>query len=87
MPINSNPFKNLTILLLLSGCFLLYSVPVFSQSSFDFRSETIFSIFERDTEKQSDSLVMPFYEYLQFDFGNLEGDGLSFHFNGWGRVD
>jgi len=75
MPINSNPFKNLTILLLLSGCFLLYSVPVFSQSSFDFRSETIFSIFERDTEK------------LQFDFGNLEGDGLSFHFNGWGRID
>jgi hypothetical protein len=87
MPINSNPFKNLTILLLLSGCFLLYSVPVLSQSSFDFRSETIFSIFERDTEKQSDSLVMPIYEYLQFDFGNLEGDGLSFHFNGWGRID
>lgn len=87
MPIHSNPLKNLTILLLLSGCFLLYSVPVFSQSSFDYRSETIISIFERDTEKQSDSLVMPFYEYLQFDFGNLEGDGLSLHFNGWGRID
>lgn len=87
MPINSNPFKNLTILLLLFGCFILYSVPVSGQSSFDFRSETIFSIFERDTEKQSDSLIMPIYEYLQFDFGNLEGDGLSLHFNGWGWID
>ncbi len=84
---NSNPFKNVTILLLLIVCFLLYSVPVSSQSGLDFRSETIFRFFERDTEEQNDSLVWAIYEYLQFEFGKPEGDGLSFHFNGWGRSE
>jgi hypothetical protein len=87
MPMNSNPFKNFVIMLFLSGCFIFYSAPASSQSNFDFRSETIFGIFERDTEEQKDSLVIPIYEYLQFNFGNLEGDGLSLHVNGWGRVD
>jgi len=84
---NSNPFKNLTICLLLIVCLLLYSVPVSSESSLDFRSETIFRFFERDTEEKNDSLVWPIYEYLQFEFGKPKRDSFSFHFNGWGRSD
>ncbi len=84
---NSNPIKNFIICLLLIVCLLLCSVPVSSQSRLDFRSETIFRFFERDTEEQNDALVWPIYEYLQFEFGKPERDGFSFHFNGWGRSD
>jgi hypothetical protein len=48
-------------------------------------SETIFRYFERETPAQGQSKVLPVYEYLNADVGELEGPGLSFHAYGWGR--
>ena len=55
--------------------------------TFSLLSETIIRGFERDTAEKSDVRVLPVYEYLQLDYGRSEGDGFSFHFNGWGRKD
>jgi hypothetical protein len=86
MYLRSNPPLIALVLLVLVGLGL-FPAFVFSQPSFDFRSETIFRVFERDTEQVSSGQVIPVYEYLQFDYGKPEGDGVSFHFNGWGRLD
>ena len=87
MLVKTRVFKCAAMLIILVGSVTIFSLPVSSQATFDFNSETIFRIFERDTEEKEDALVMPVYEYLQFDFGKPEGDGFSFHFNGWGRLD
>jgi len=50
-------------------------------------SETILRGFERDTVEQDDATILPAYEYLRADVGALQEKGLSFHLNGWGRVD
>ena len=50
-------------------------------------SDTIFRVFQRDTQADEDSIVLPLYEYLQVDTGELEDYGLSFHLYGWGRAD
>jgi len=53
----------------------------------DVSSETLVQSFRRDTDKESNSLVIPGYEYLRMNFGALDQGGLSFHFYGWGRYD
>jgi len=50
-------------------------------------SDTILRAFQRDTTAGEDSTVLPAYEYLQIDTGELEDYGLSFHLYGWGRAD
>ena len=57
------------------------------ERTFSLEAETILRGFERDTVEKNDVLVVPIYQYLQLDYGKPEGDGLSFHFNGWGRKD
>jgi len=52
-----------------------------------FKSDTIFRILDRDTATEEDAAVLPLYEYLQVDAGELEDYGLSFHLYGWGRAD
>jgi hypothetical protein len=42
---------------------------------------------ERDTNQGEDALVLPFYQYLQLDYGDAEEAGWSFHMYGWGRTD
>jgi len=51
------------------------------------QSDTIFRVFQRDTAMDKDATVLPVYEYLQIDTGELEDYGLSFHLYGWGRAD
>ena len=51
------------------------------------QSETIFRYLERDTGTDDDAAVLPVYEYLRIDSGELEDYGLSFHLQGWGRTD
>lgn len=51
------------------------------------KSDTIFRLFERDTSSEDDAAVLPGYEYLQVDAGELEDYGVSFHLYGWGRAD
>jgi hypothetical protein len=50
-------------------------------------SDTILRAFQRDTASEEDATVLPVYEYLQVDTGELEDYGLSFHLYGWGRAD
>lgn len=50
-------------------------------------AETIVRGYERQTEQGKKQSVVPFYEYLRLDYGNLKGTGLTVHLNGWGRVD
>jgi hypothetical protein len=51
------------------------------------RSETMVRFFERDTTSKTDALIVPAYEYLQFDVGEPGVNPLTFHANGWGRLD
>jgi hypothetical protein len=51
------------------------------------QSETLFRFFERDAGTEEDAAVLPVYEYLQIDTGELEDYGLSFYLQGWGRHD
>lgn len=51
------------------------------------KSDTIMRLFERDTSTEKDAPVLPGYEYLQIDAGQLSEYGLSFHLYGWGRAD
>ncbi len=67
---------------------LLGVLPAYSFSTeVSFKADTILRIFERDTASEKDVAVLPGYEYLQLDAGQLEDYGLSFHLYGWGRAD
>jgi hypothetical protein len=79
--------KRLTHLLLgVTGALLL--LPAFaSAAELTLRSDTLIRGFERDTASENDTLVMPFYEYLQVDMENAGAPGVSFHLYGWGRAD
>jgi len=66
----------------------LLALPAFaSAAELQFDSDTLVRGFERDTVSESDALVLPAYEYLKLDLGELSGAGLSFHLYGWGRWD
>lgn len=52
-----------------------------------FKSETLLRMMERNTDKGTDKKVLPAYEYLQGDLGGIGNEKLSFHFQGWGRLD
>ena len=67
---------------------LLRALPVASfGAQVHFQSDTILQVFQRDTATEQDKTVLPGYEYLQLDAGDLDDYGLSFHFYGWGRAD
>jgi len=51
------------------------------------RSETMTRFFERDTSSETDALIIPAYEFLQVDIGKPGINALTFHANGWGRLD
>lgn len=70
------------ILLLVLPCSVSAEEP-----EFHFRSETILSGFERENDEGESRQVMPIYEYLQLDYGQLETEGLSLHLHGWYRAD
>ena len=77
--------------LLFGTLFLLstiYAPPnTFASSSVSLRSESLVRFFERDTNSETDALIAPAYEYLQLDIGKPGADDLTFHANGWGRLD
>ena len=52
---------------------LLGILPAYSFSAeISIKSDTIFRLFERDTDSEDDATVLPGYEYLQVDAGELE---------------
>jgi hypothetical protein len=69
---------------------LMVMIPasVFAEEpEFHFESETIFSVFERDDEEGDTRQILPIYEYMQLDYGQLETEGFSLHLHGWLRGD
>ncbi len=74
---------SLLILMLLFGLLPSYAL----SAEISIKSDTIFRLFERDTSSKEDASVLPGYEYLQVDAGQLEDYGVSFHLYGWGRDD
>ncbi len=75
--------KGMLALIFLLGLFLSQAAAVEVQ----IKSDTIFRIFERDMAADTEEAVLPGYEYLQVDAGDLNDYGLAFHFYGWGRWD
>jgi hypothetical protein len=75
--------ESILVLILLLGVLPAYSVA----AGLQIKSDTIFRLFERDTLSEEDAAVLPAYEYLQVDAGELEDYGVSFHLYGWGRAD
>ncbi|HKL26712.1 MAG TPA: hypothetical protein VJ910_10845 [Desulfuromonadales bacterium] len=74
--------------LLLALILLLAGLPALSfGAEIRFQSNTLFRLFERDTVKEANSSILPGYEYLQIDAGELDDYGISFHAYGWGRLD
>lgn len=70
-------------LILLMGCMpaTAYGTEV------HFQSDTIIRAFERNTVNKEDATVLPIYEYMRLDAGQLTDFGLSYHMYGWGRAD
>jgi len=50
-------------------------------------SDTILRGFERDLGRGGKVSPVPAYQYLQVDYGSLTTPGISFHGNGWGRMN
>ena len=74
-------FSLLTLLSMLSFT-LSAEEPVFH-----FKSETILSAFEWETDQGASQQVIPVYDYMQLDYGHIETKGLSLHLHGWLRAD
>lgn len=74
-------------LLFLSFAYVLFPGANARASEVQIASDTLVRVFERDTSKENDVLVVPVYEYLRLDAGALSTKGLSFHLYGWGRAD
>lgn len=71
---------------LTSFLMFLFVIPgsLLAADNLTIKSESLIRFMERDTSKEVDALIVPAYEYLQFELGDEE---LSFHANGWGRMD
>ncbi len=76
------------IMLVISTCLsILMTYQIASADNISIRSESIVRFLERDTTAETDALVVPAYEYLQFDIGESGESAITFHANGWGRAD
>lgn len=53
----------------------------------DIRSETIIRGFERVLNQGEQEFILPLYEYLGIDYGDVDAGGISMHLYGWGRRD
>jgi hypothetical protein len=70
------------------GVVLMFCGPLNAAAAdLNIQSDTLLRGFERDTASETDAMVMPVYEYLQFDMEDIGTSGLSLHFYGWGRAD
>ena len=63
------------------------STKPFLPGTFNFSSQSTFRAFERDTAESADMQVLPFYEYMQLDYGDTEKGGWSAHAYGWARCE
>ncbi len=80
----SQTLKRATIFSLL---ILLPNFSIANDTVFEFTSETIFRVFEREHPDGENRQVIPVYEYISVDYGDIEKIGLSMHLHGWARAD
>jgi hypothetical protein len=71
-----------TVVLLFS-----YSIETAKAANISIRSETMVRFFERNTRSKNDALIVPAYQFLEIDWGETGVNSLTFHANGWGRID
>lgn len=69
----------------LSALLVLVSFPAVA-AEFRLTSETLLRGFERETADGED-VAVPLYQYLRADVGREGEQSLTFHLNGWGRID
>ncbi len=77
--------RSLLQISLLLFCLLPVSLNV-QAAELRLASKSIIHSFERPTLEDRNADAVPFYEYLQIDYGAADRKGLSLHFYGWGRV-
>jgi hypothetical protein len=77
-------FHTAAIILML---FMPATLAMASDRQLAFTSETIFRFFERENREGDSLRVMPAYEYMRLDYGDMEKIGLSMHLHGWARTD
>lgn len=65
---------------------VLLAVPCLA-TEFRIQSDTMLKSFERNISANGEQLVVPGYQYLGLDLGQLQQPGLSLHAYGWGRAD
>lgn len=66
---------------------ILSGVSPLTAAELDLRSETVIRGFERDLDNGGSKLILPIYEFLGIDYGDVESGGISMHLYGWGRKD
>ena len=66
---------------------LLLGVTICRGAEVSLSSKSYLFYFERDVAKGGTFDFVPFYEYISADVSNLKDKPVSFHFNGWGRLD
>lgn len=86
--------RNATSLIALMWVPLLTVLPSLSDPSayadpphVSVHAQTLLRGFERNTADEQDALVLPLYQYVGLDVGNMETEKLTLHVYGWGRKD
>lgn len=79
--------RGFPILIIFILLFAISSVTSSSAAEVSISSDSYLFYFERDVAKGGSFDFVPFYEYISADVGNLKDRPVSFHINGWGRID
>ena len=78
------PARILPFVLILAMSLLIPAAPVFAGQNVNIKSESLVRFLERDTVSENNALIVPAYEYLNFDIGSST---VTFHASGFGRYD
>ena len=65
----------------------LANISMANDAVFEFSSDTIFRAFQREDQSGDSLRVLPIYEYISIDYGDIEKIGFSMHLHGWARAD
>jgi len=80
-------FQTLKTVTIFSLLILFPYISGANNAVFEFTSDTIFRAFERENQSGDSLQVLPIYEYISIDYGDIEKIGFSMHLHGWARAD
>lgn len=66
---------------------ILTCISVSAQPDISIHSQTLIRGFERDTVDEKEAMVLPVYQYVGLDIGDVSEEKVTFHMYGWGRKD